>query len=456
MKTSKTKNFRRFIYLIYTLMMLVTPTNLHAFNDQDLFGRSNIPPFINFDTVNCDTEGGQSSGIEPSPGKIVGGTNKERIYSFFLSKGLTPVQAAGAFGNISQESGGDPTISQVGGNTNDPSQFGTAVGVGKAWGLIQWDAGGRAIVYAEQAGITTPIYLLETQLNLIWWHMTNQSPTGVSNMLGKPSVVNGKVVYEAYKDITDVEKATLTFHDRIEGSSDDKVGLDERVADAKMILEEYGDGSSVGIEPTDPADPGVSTSADPCATDGSGAGGEGGGDGAVSEGGVASIVQTAMNYAWPQAYTTHHYDKMPAYESATQAAIRNGEYAFPSSGRNAGIDCGSYVTRVMRNSGADPTYNDQNAGVAAQQAYLRNSGKYERVSASSTADLRPGDIAIRNGANGYRHTYIYVGPNDYFDGGRLAAEASYGGFGGTTLWLAPQAALTSPYNSAFEYYRLKA
>lgn len=188
--------------------------------------QSGVLPWYNPGATVCSSGSTGSSG-----GTLIGNDNLEKIYNYFLGKGLTDFQAAGIVGNISQESGGDPTIAQTGGNVTDPSIFGTAVGVGKAWGLIQWDAGGRAIVYAKQAGITGDIAELSTQLDLIWWHLEKETPTYQMEFI------------KTYKETSSVEEAVVTFHDGVEGAGIPV--MENRLAAARLALEQYGSGSSV-------------------------------------------------------------------------------------------------------------------------------------------------------------------------------------------------------------------
>lgn len=328
------------------------------------------------------------------------GENLKSIFLFFKRHGLNDAQAAGVVGNIQQESGGIPTRSQSGPDTEDPSIFGTVPGAGKAWGLIQWDAGGRAIEYAKQAGITGPIHTLETQLLLIWWHMENTSPTGTSNML------------EGYKKITDVAEATTYFHDKVEGSAD--VTMDQRIAYAKNAMTKYGSG---GSEPF--VEVGV---------------GSGSSSGGCSEN-LGSIVKTALLYAYdwsPSMGPRITSPNKPEYHQAVMAAMERGEYIGPRD--NPGVDCGAFVTRVMRDSGADPTYNEKNGNTWDQLQYVINSPKYTEVKPTNTGDLRPGDVAIRatpDGTGGRgNHTFIFVGIDSngesYFSNGSLVAEASIG------------------------------
>src|SRR5262245_59249479 len=55
--------------------------------------------------------------------------NDFAAFTFFVSKGLTPIQAAGIVGNLDQESGVDPNSVQYGG--------------GPGRGIAQWSVGGR-------------------------------------------------------------------------------------------------------------------------------------------------------------------------------------------------------------------------------------------------------------------------------------------------------------------------
>lgn len=161
---------------------------------------------------------------------LTGSENLEKVFNYMKGRGLSPEQAAGVVGNISVESGGNPINAQVGPDTKDPTQFGTEVGVGRAWGLIQWDAGGRSVEYAKQANITTPIYELATQLELVWWHMNNTSPTSAQNM------------YKDYKNITDVAAATTFYEEKMEGAGTPH--METRIERAKEALRKYGGGSS--------------------------------------------------------------------------------------------------------------------------------------------------------------------------------------------------------------------
>ncbi|HTZ45427.1 MAG TPA: phage tail tip lysozyme [Jatrophihabitans sp.] len=94
-------------------------------------------------------------------------------FDFFLSKGLTNVQAAGIVGNLDQESGMSPTAVQSGG----PGR-----------GIAQWSVGGRWDTsyhnnvqwYASTQGESASS--LDLQLNFIWYELTQYSGYGLSDL----------------------------------------------------------------------------------------------------------------------------------------------------------------------------------------------------------------------------------------------------------------------------------
>lgn len=354
-----------------------------------------------------ESAGGIEQCRDGGTGALVGGENLEKIYNYMLVKGLSPVEAAAAVGNVDQESRGDPTIIQGGGHTNDPSKV-TSGG----WGIIQWTPGSKIIGLLGQAKITTPPHELSTQLDLLWWHMTDISPTGVRNM---------QAGYN-FKQETQLLAAVTYFHDKIEGSADKT--MDNRYAKAKTALQKYGTSAPVGV--------GEPSSGNQCA------GAE-----------MGNVIQTALNYAWPE-YHAPNYTKLKApYAAAVKKAQSEGR--FVGGGQYPGVDCGGFVTLVMQDSGVDPDYNSGKVspvgGVSKQLAYVIKSGKYQEVSPKDSGDLKPGDIALKGG----EHTYMYVGKNEGFE--TTIASASYSGQSGTN-WRAPMAGHERPADPDYRWFRL--
>lgn len=148
--------------------------------------------------------------------------NQANTWNYFINKGLTPIQAAGAMGNIAIESGFYPDRVQ-GKSPQDGSKDPSSVSVG--WGLIQWTPGSKIIGIASNAGITKPIYELQTQLDIIWWHMTHASPTGVQNML------------KSYNP-SDAKEAARLFEQYMEGAG--VKAYPDREAAAAAALKKFG------------------------------------------------------------------------------------------------------------------------------------------------------------------------------------------------------------------------
>jgi len=173
-----------------------------------------------------------------------------------------------------------------------------------------------------------------------------------------------------------------------------------------------------------------------------------------------AILQTIFKYAWPDYRSSSRSDATvgkDVYIQATRAAIQRGEYVGDHCGydwrtsNRVGADCGGFTTRVMRDSGADPTYNEDECNTLCQRNYLRRNStgpnaRYIRI--TSERDLQGGDIAVVNNASKH-HTFFYVGkmtgPNgEPFNG--VAASASQCG-------RAPMAGPTDTF-SDYEWYRL--
>jgi hypothetical protein len=173
--------------------------------------------------------------------------------------------------------------------------------------------------------------------------------------------------------------------------------------------------------------------------------------GDCSGGAVAgNVIQTALNYAWASYHAPNYCTEKPSYQAAIKAAARRGEYVGGTctiGGTWLGVDCGAFVTRVMRDSKADPDYNANNGDTIAQKAYMdAHPEKYQKlVNVSSTGDLQPGDIAIND-----NHTYIFVGSQAGFGGNSASASFSSKG----TSWRAPMADNAYGFTE-FSWYRLK-
>ncbi len=154
---------------------------------------------------------------------------------------------------------------------------------------------------------------------------------------------------------------------------------------------------------------------------------------------LSSII---LRYAWPT-YTHAPYLVMkPDYQLAVTTAQAQGVYV--GGGIHPGIDCGGFVTLVMRNSGIDPTYNDKKGPVIGQKEYMdSHPNKFQLLqNVKSTANLLPGDIFI---ARDQGHTYLFVGKIPGFS--EVAASASI------DSWRTPMASPISTEDFGAYWYR---
>ena len=119
--------------------------------------------------------------------------NDKAAYDYFLGKGLTNFQAAAVVGNLDQESGVNPSISQAGG------------GVGR--GIAQWSTGARwdttkndnVLAFATEHGQSATS--LGLQLDFMWYELTTFPEYGLA----------------ALKATTTLNAATQVFEDEYEG-----------------------------------------------------------------------------------------------------------------------------------------------------------------------------------------------------------------------------------------------
>jgi hypothetical protein len=309
-----------------------------------------------------------------SSDNLIGSSNIEKIYNYMISKGLTDFQAAGVVGNIAIESqGGDPTLVQISyqkefgaTHTNDPTPMGTKVGSGRAWGIIQWDAGGRAVEYAKKAGITGPIYELSTQLDLVWWHMTTETPTSKQNFI------------EEYKKTEDVEEATDLYEVKMEGAR--KPAMEERRQAAKNALKKYGSGTTGTVDAEDPVE--ATTNIEVISSD----------DGCDSSNtpSLGNTAETIVAIAQAElAKNVKQWDK-------NTLKYTDG-HRWPW--------CASFVSWVYKEAGAPFTGGISGGwlvpAVVNMKAWFEKNGTYFKV---GEQDPQPGDVAVF--LDGYSHVNI--------------------------------------------------
>ena len=311
--------------------------------------------------ASASASGGGGCGCGDTGGPLVGGNNQEKAFNFLIAAGYTKEQAAGIVGNMIHESSVEPKrLNGTASGTETPAA--TAVGLNKAWGIVQWYPASKMINAARGQGVdNTTIEGLAYQLQFLAHQLDGTGPVAL------------KGVGDAMKATKTVDDAAYTFAEKFEifttNPNDPEYG--RRQATARQVFETFGGGAAA------PGKPGTGP-ATACAA------------------GSGNIAAVAKSLAWPDG--DHSYNKSdatPAYQAALPKY--NSE-----NGYNVWSDCGRFVSTVMHMSGADPDYPEVSTDV--QNSYLRNSDKYEVFDTISMNALQPGDIFIGPG-----HTYLFVG-----------------------------------------------
>lgn len=425
------KNYiKRTLCVFSALVMVVSSsTGVSAFSDEDIFGLSDIPPFVNNEATYCsETDGG----IVDDPSSS---GNLETIYNFLLTKGLSAIQAAAITGNIAVESAGatNPLIVEIHPSANLPSSTDKPASlpiVGgwpggqtrqPGWGLIQWTPASKFVTIAKALDIPEP-HDLKAQLEVIWYHMVDTTPTGRTNFNAK------------FSSITDLEEATEVFMTDFLAPYAPSNHYEERLAAAQSALDQFGHNV-----------PQVSLNNNGCFVGGSI------GDPGATPGDSSGIVATALKYAWPT--QTFKLQLKPEYKAAIDKAKANGEnvngYGRGGPSSLDGVDCHIYVKRVLRDSGADTSYSTDHS-ISTGMNYMSSSSKYEEYRPTSEEKLVPGTVIgyyVPGTAPGQpgRHILLYVGPNSYLQGGIKVAESSLPNY-------SPQAGWTDPMGGPFKNY----
>jgi hypothetical protein len=163
----------------------------------------------------CTTEVDDSLPPPPLPATSEAALSSPEVsaYNYFISKGLTPDQAAGIVGNLIQESNVIATAVEYGG--------------GPGRGIAQWSVGGRwdtsskdnVVWYAGQTGGNA--WDLDTQLAFIWSELTE--------------IGYG---YSTLEAATTVSAATIAFEDKYEICGECEQS--QRIAYAEEVLADAG------------------------------------------------------------------------------------------------------------------------------------------------------------------------------------------------------------------------
>jgi hypothetical protein len=164
--------------------------------------------------------GGVGDGSDDDLSEAALSSSEQSAFNFFVSKGLTKVQAAGVIGNLMQESSVNPNAIQYGG--------------GPGRGIAQWSVGGRwdsdhndnMVWYANAHGENR--WALGAQLNFTWYELETFSGYGLGSLRAAGSIT----------------AAVVAFQNRFEGCG--TCDESKRIQYAQQALNAYGGGSSGG------------------------------------------------------------------------------------------------------------------------------------------------------------------------------------------------------------------
>jgi hypothetical protein len=148
---------------------------------------------------------------------LTGSGNADQAFNFFVQNGLTAIQSAGIVGNMMYESGDvNPQRVESDGNSQSPT--------GAGWGIVQFTPPSKVFAIASAANISSPVYELATQLELVWDQLT-----------GKAGSFNNTQALSDLKAATTVQAATAAFQNDYERPASN-ASLQDRIAYAQQLL----------------------------------------------------------------------------------------------------------------------------------------------------------------------------------------------------------------------------
>ena len=324
---------------------------------------------------------------------LAGNNNVEKILNFYMRKGLNLAQASGIIGNMLQESNLQPNIVQGGRLINEDENY--TLENGKGFGLVQWTFTGRQKPLQEHVdSLRVKNTDLGGQLSFTWVELNGPYLSTLNKL----------------RSTNDPVEAAVVVHDGYEKSADsDGTVRSVRGGNATKVYNQYKNapalaGSEAESELNDPTgEAEVDEHGRPEAPEPSG---ESSSSGDCKSSGFTggNFEETLKAYAYPEfkgmiTEPTEPYAK--AVKDAQSQGLYVGGISLP------GIDCGGFVTLLVRDSGYEKGYNENGKGgpTSSQEAWMQKN--WESVGSSSgisEGTLQPGDVAINAS-----HTFIYVG-----------------------------------------------
>jgi len=298
---------------------------------------------------------------------LTGSDNIQKAYNYFIGKGINDIQTAAIVGNFKQESGLVPTIVEGGGLSQDPSS------ISSGWGIAQWTPGSKVIGIAKDLGITAPIYLLTTQLDIVYAEMTGTAPTGYKDVLGSMPK-------------NDLAAATEFFRANFEAGTEGN-----RQQYAKEIYDKY-KGSASGSVSGSNASCAALTAVN-CTPDG--------------EGAVASATDSLSSIR--QSVVCITQSEFQKYESGT---MKPGTDFYVYSENHNEEWCADFVSWVYKQAGYPLGESGwREARVSEVQHIGQKNLKFSYHEASSYTPV-PGDIAVHLDGQSHVNIVVSVNTND--------------------------------------------
>jgi Phage tail lysozyme len=350
---------------------------------------------------------------DPGVGSIVlaGNNNVEKILNFYMRKGLNLAQASGIVGNMMQESGLKPNIVQGGRLIEEGESYTMQNGVG--FGLVQWTFTGRQKPLQDHVDkMKVKNTDLGGQLSFTWVELTGPYLSTLNNL----------------KRTNDPVEAAVVVHDGYEKSADsDSEVRSVRGGNATKVYNQYKNAPALagseaaenlnnptGEEKVDEHGRAEQTTTPPQEESSSG-----GADGCKTSGFAGGNFDATLKaYAYPEykGMTTKPTD---AYAAAVKKAKSQGLYVGGTT--YPGIDCGGFVTLLVRDSGYESGYNFNGKGgpTSAQEDWMKKNWEPIKSSDVTPGKLQPGDVAINS-----THTFIWVASNGKNPDGFKAPIAS--------------------------------
>lgn len=394
----KKNTIKRIIIAIITITYTASvPLSVPVFANQDFYSANDILFY---------ESGVEEQACTIGPLKLTGSTNQHKIYNFLISKGLNTTQAAGVLGNIQRESGYSPMRHEA-----SHAKFS-----GGGYGIAQWTGGRRTNLekyfekkipdlyeiyyddefgdavtkedgYVARSSKTKDLMpedsndaFLSAELDFLFDETSSRRIT--ARTASRTSATQGSNEWESIKKATSLKDASDIWLYNFEIPKNIEAASIARAESGEKILKQLQKEST-------------SESSDQDSNTGCNS----------KSGDISALQATVKSYAWPIYHKAPFVNLKDEYKKAVVAAQKSGGYVGGT--KYKGVDCGGFVTRVMVDSGYEPSYNSAKGPTATQKAWLDSN--WENIGTGSTvniAGLKPGDVAMKTG-----HTFMFAGTN---------------------------------------------